>query len=158
MSTVIGSLTLTYDPYRALADSPPTPSEAQIAEILLPLRPEALRPYAAYTGSLGEGLWLRLCYDDDKEESHESLWSTNEDYDFVGPDSVMLDDKTIIGGLDLAAAVEVFPGRITNNGVNVQLREKIRDMLSDIEEDTGSGEGLAIFDAYIQTGYNPRHF
>ncbi|GLI78756.1 hypothetical protein PoHVEF18_007077 [Penicillium ochrochloron] len=128
-------------PYCALADSPPTPTEAQIAEILLPFRPEALRPYAEYTGSLGEGLWLRLCYDEDKEEAHESLWSTNEDYDFVGPDGVILDDKTIFGGLDLAAAVELFPERITNNGVNVQLREKIlREMLSDIEEDTGSGE------------------
>jgi hypothetical protein len=43
--------------------------------------------------------------------------------------------------LDLAAAVELFPERITNNSVNVQLREKIlREVLSDIEEDTGSGE------------------
>ena len=120
---------------------PYLPSEAQITEILLPLRPEALRPFAAYTGCLSEGLWLRLCYDEEKEEAHESIWSTNEDLTYVGPDGVILNDKSIFGGLDLAAAVELFPERITNAGVNVQLRQMIlRETISDLEEDTRSGE------------------
>lgn len=54
---------------------------------------------------------------------------------------MILDDKSIFGGLDLAAAVELFPERITNASVNVQLRQMIlRETLSDLEEDTRSGE------------------
>ncbi|KAF3384321.1 hypothetical protein F1880_001855, partial [Penicillium rolfsii] len=125
--------------YRTRAESPPTLSKAQVAKILLPLRPEALRPFAGYTECLGEGLWLRLSYDD--EESHESLWSTNEDLTYVGPDGVILDEKSIFDGLDLAAAIELFPERITNEGVNIELREAIlRETLSELEENTRSGE------------------
>ncbi|OOQ84400.1 hypothetical protein PEBR_30356 [Penicillium brasilianum] len=125
--------------YRARAESPPSVSEAQLTEILLLLRPEALRPFAGYTGCLDEGLWLRLSYED--EEAHESLWSTNEDLTYVGPNGVILDDKSIFGGLDLVAAVELFPERITNEGVNIELRETIlRETLSELEEDTRSGE------------------
>lgn len=54
---------------------------------------------------------------------------------------MIFDDKSIFGGLDLAAALELFPERITNASVNVQLREMIlRETLNDLEEDTGSGE------------------
>lgn len=36
----------------------------------------------------------------------------------------MLDDESIFGGLDLAAALEIFPERVTNEPVNFELREK----------------------------------
>ncbi|CAP93003.1 hypothetical protein E8E15_003093 [Penicillium rubens] len=128
-------------PYQARTETPPTPTKAQIAEILLPVRPEALRPYAAYTTCLEEGLWLRLCYK--KEEAHESIWSHNEDVAYVGPDGVVLDDEEIFGGLDLAAALEIFPERVTNGGSSghIKLREEtLREILGDLEDDTGSGE------------------
>ena len=55
---------------------------------------------------------------------------------------MILDDKSIIGGLDLVAAMELFPERITNEGVNIKLRETIlREILSELKEDTRSGEG-----------------
>ncbi|KAL4962673.1 uncharacterized protein BDV14DRAFT_202494 [Aspergillus stella-maris] len=55
--------TLGREPYYEQADNPSTPTEAQINEILRPARPEALRPYAEYSGSLDKGLFLHLCYD-----------------------------------------------------------------------------------------------
>ncbi|KAJ5112132.1 hypothetical protein N7532_000177 [Penicillium argentinense] len=97
-------------PYNIRAgESSPHPTEAQISEILHPARLEALRPYAAFFGSLGEGLWLRLCYDEANEEKYEAVWTKNEDSDFVCPDGIILDDKEIFNGRDLARTLELIP-------------------------------------------------
>ena len=75
------------------------------------------------------GLWLRLCYTD--EEAHKSLWSDNEDAEWVTHGGVVLDDESIFGGLDLTAALEIFPERVTNESVNLELREKeLREMVA----------------------------
>ncbi|KAJ5145822.1 uncharacterized protein N7515_000386 [Penicillium bovifimosum] len=129
-------------PYNALAETRPTPTEAQITDILLPLRPEALRPYANYTTCLEEGLWIRLCYKKEKNAAHDAIWSHNEDVEYVGPEGVVLDDE-IFDGLDVAAALELFPERVTNEGPSkhIELREQtLREVLGFVEEDTGSGE------------------
>lgn len=36
----------------------------------------------------------------------------------------MLDDESIFGGLDLAAALEIFPERVTNEAVDIELKEQ----------------------------------
>lgn len=36
----------------------------------------------------------------------------------------MLDDESIFGGLDLAAALEIFPDRVANEHVNFEFREE----------------------------------
>ncbi|KAE8158671.1 hypothetical protein BDV40DRAFT_291589 [Aspergillus tamarii] len=112
--------------------SPPIPTEDQVDEILRPIRPEALRAYADDTGSLS-GLWLRLCYTD--EEAHKALWAENEDAEWVSYGGIVLDDESIFGGLDLAAALEVFPERVTNEHVNLQFRDaEFREMVEAAQE------------------------
>ncbi|KAJ5550594.1 hypothetical protein N7535_001463 [Penicillium sp. DV-2018c] len=119
-------------------DSSPVPTEAQIDEILRPIRPEALRTYAYNTGA-ELGLWLRLYYTD--EEAHTTLWSDNEDAEWVTHEGVVLDDENTFGGLDLAAALEIFPERVTNERVNLELREKrLRNALAAEQEGPDSGE------------------
>ncbi|PKY02780.1 hypothetical protein P168DRAFT_191200 [Aspergillus campestris IBT 28561] len=113
-------------------ESPPIPTENQIDEILRPIRPEALRAYADDTASLS-GLWLRLCYTD--EEAHKTLWAENEDAEWVGDDGIVLDDESIFSGLDLAAALEVFPERVTNEPVDLEFREaQFREMVDAAQE------------------------
>lgn len=97
------------------------PIEAQIDEILRPIRPGALRT-CAWNTHAERGLWLRLCYTN--EEAHKSLWADNEVAEWVTYGGVVLDDESIFGGLDLAAALEIFPERVTNEYVNIELREK----------------------------------
>ncbi|KAJ6134122.1 hypothetical protein N7523_000444 [Penicillium sp. IBT 18751x] len=117
---------------------PPIPTEAQIEEILRPIRPEALRTYAYNTGA-DSGLWLRLCYTD--EEAHNSLWSDNEDADWVTYGGVVLDDESIFGGLDLAAALEIFPERVTNEAVCLEVRDQeLKDIVAAEQESSDSGE------------------
>ncbi|CBF69368.1 predicted protein [Aspergillus nidulans FGSC A4] len=122
------------------------PTLAQIDTILRPLRPEQLRPYADYTGSLDEGLYLRLCYDDSKEEAHKAVWAGNLDVAFVGPDGIILDDREIFGQCSsFSDALGVFPERVTNGGGvgHVQARERaLREALSQEqgEEDEGQGD------------------
>lgn len=114
------------------------PTEAQIDEILRPIRPEALRTYAYNTGT-ELGLWLRLCYTN--EEAHKSLWSDNEDAEWVTYEGVVLDDESIFGGLDLAAALEIFLECVTNERVNLELREKrLRNAVAAEQEGPNSGE------------------
>ncbi|PLN75227.1 hypothetical protein BDW42DRAFT_181090 [Aspergillus taichungensis] len=113
-------------------ESPPTPTKDQIDKILRPIRPEALRAYADDTSSLS-GLWLRLCYTD--EEAHKALWAANEDAEWVGEDGIVLDDESIFGGLDLAAALEVFPERVTNEPVDLEFRDaQFREMVDAAQE------------------------
>ncbi|KAJ5089842.1 hypothetical protein N7532_008526 [Penicillium argentinense] len=109
-------------------DSPAVPTEAQIDEILRPIRPEALRTYACNTVA-EKGLWLRLCYTN--EEAHNSLWADNEEAEWVSYDGVVLDDESIFGGLDLAAALEIFPERVTNESVDIELRDnELREIVA----------------------------
>ncbi|GIJ83476.1 hypothetical protein Asppvi_002298 [Aspergillus pseudoviridinutans] len=113
-------------PYQSQTETP-TPTDAQITEILHPARPEWLRPYAEYTGSLDEGLYLRLCYDADKEEAHKSPMVAEPGRGFfVGPDGIIFDDKELFGGegIHLATFLEIFPERVTNVGsvAHVELR------------------------------------
>lgn len=89
-----------------------------------PLRPQSLRPYADYSGSYAEGLWLRLCYDN--EESYQDLWQGNEtNCTWVGDDVMVFNEKEIFDGADLARALEIFPERVTNASglAHVQRRE-----------------------------------
>ncbi|KAH2934607.1 hypothetical protein KXW15_005942 [Aspergillus fumigatus] len=132
-------------PYQSQTETPPTPTNSQITEILRPARPESLRPYAEYTGSLDEGLYLRLCYDADKEEVHRFLWSQNLDVAFVGPDGIIFDDKELFGGggINLARFLETFPERVTNAGsvAHAKHRETVlRDTLMRIREGGGNTE------------------
>ncbi|KAJ5472248.1 hypothetical protein N7530_006249 [Penicillium desertorum] len=127
--------------------SPPQPTDAEIAEILRPARPEALRPYAEFSGSLEEGLWLRLSYDEKKKEQHRAVWAENIDSDFVGPDGIVLDDKEIFAGADLARALEIFPERVTNEDSDIYLERRdtalreLRELLADSDvEDEGDWE------------------
>lgn len=108
-------------------ESPPTPTEAQIEEILRPARLEALRPFADYSGSWGEGLYLRTCYDEDKEEQHQALWEDNLNSCYVNDEGIIFDDKDIFGeeGMDVARFLELFPERVTNDGSADQL--ELRD-------------------------------
>lgn len=47
----------------------------------------------------------------------------------------MLDNESIFGGLDLAAALEIFPERVANERVNFELRERsLRNAIEDAEE------------------------
>ncbi|KAJ5120527.1 uncharacterized protein N7515_009915 [Penicillium bovifimosum] len=109
-------------------DSPPIPTEAQIDEILRPIRPEALRTYACNTCA-EKGLWLRLCYTD--EEAHNSLWADNEDAEWVTYDGVVLDDESIFGGLDLQGALEILPERVTNEALDIERRDnELREILA----------------------------
>ncbi|KAJ6029929.1 uncharacterized protein N7446_001008 [Penicillium canescens] len=107
-------------PYKP-GNSPPSPTEAQIDEILRPIRPEALRTCAHNTGA-EVGCWLRLCYTND--EGHEALWSANEIAEWVTYGGAVLDDESLFSGLDLAAALELFPERVTDERVNLGLREE----------------------------------
>ncbi|KAJ5224937.1 hypothetical protein N7468_006162 [Penicillium chermesinum] len=100
---------------------PASPTQAQIDDILRPARPEALRVYGHNTGA-DAGCWIRLCYTN--EEGHNALWSANESAQWVTYGGVVLDDESIFGGLDLAAALEIFPERVTNEAVNIELREE----------------------------------
>ncbi|RDW93962.1 uncharacterized protein DSM5745_01284 [Aspergillus mulundensis] len=129
---------------RAGQQDPPTPTDAQIDGILRPARPEALRPYAAYTGSLDEGLYLRLCYNTAKEEAHEAVWAGNLAHGFVGPDGLIFDDGDIFGaeGMDLARFLEIFPERVASVGgvEHVEGRESaLEECLRGIEEYGGDG-------------------
>ncbi|OQE41439.1 hypothetical protein PENCOP_c005G02249 [Penicillium coprophilum] len=107
--------------YNARTETPPTPTEAQIAEILPP-----------------EGLWIRLCCKKEKEEAHAALWSYNEDVDYVGPERVVFDDEDILGSRpDVTAALEMYPERVTNQGSreHIKLREEtLREYSDEIKE------------------------
>ncbi|KAJ5686606.1 hypothetical protein N7536_009225 [Penicillium majusculum] len=118
-------------PYRP-GNAPPSPTQAQIDDILRPIRPEALRVYG-YNTTADNGCWLRLCYTN--EEGHNALWSANKLAEWVTYDGVVLNDKSIFGGLDLAAALEIFPERVANERVNFEIREEsLRDAIEDAEE------------------------
>ncbi|KAJ5301090.1 uncharacterized protein N7443_006092 [Penicillium atrosanguineum] len=118
-------------PYR-LGNSPPSPTQAQIDNILRLIRPEALRVYAHNTGA-ERGCWLRLCYTN--EEGHNALWTANELAEWVAYNGVVLDDESIFGRLDLAAALNIFPERVANERVNFELRERsLRNAIEDAEE------------------------
>ncbi|KAL4796348.1 hypothetical protein BDV19DRAFT_388484 [Aspergillus venezuelensis] len=142
--------TLGREPYHEQADDPPKLTDAQINEILRPARPEALRPYAEYSGSLDEGLYLRLCYDPEKEEAHRAVLASSYANDFVGPDGIIFDDENIFGeeGMDLTRFLELFPERVTNTSLinYVEKREcALRECLERIkeaEEDDYEGEEL----------------
>ncbi|KAJ5392261.1 hypothetical protein N7509_007751 [Penicillium cosmopolitanum] len=111
---------------------PTSPTEAQIDDILRPIRPEALRTCAHNTGAEA-GCWLRLCYTN--EEGHESLWSANESAEWVTYEGVVLDDESIFGGLDLAATLEIYPERIANERVDLELKEQsLREAVEYAEE------------------------
>ncbi|KOS38546.1 hypothetical protein ACN38_g10642 [Penicillium nordicum] len=100
-------------------------------DILRPARPEALRVYGHNT-TADNGCWLRLCYTD--EEGHNALWSANKLAEWVTYDGIVLDDESIFGGLDLAAALEVFPERVDER-VNFEIREEsLRDAIEVAEE------------------------
>ncbi|KAJ5674681.1 uncharacterized protein N7477_004615 [Penicillium maclennaniae] len=54
---------------------------------------------------------------------------------------VVLDDESIFGGLDLAAALEIFPERVTNEGVSLKVRDQaLRDIVAAEQEGSDSGE------------------
>ncbi|KAJ5257150.1 hypothetical protein N7478_013254 [Penicillium angulare] len=100
---------------------PHPPTQAQIDDILRHARPEALRIYSHNTGA-DVGCWLRLCYTN--EEGHDALWAANKDAEWVTEEGVVLDDESIFSGLDLAAALEIFPERVANEPVNFKFREE----------------------------------
>lgn len=103
------------------------PTEAQIEEILRPIRPDILRACGDQTGS-DQGCWLRLCYTN--EEGHKALWEENEEAEWVTHDGLVLDDESIFGGLDLDSALEIFTERITNEHVDLQERDdRLRECL-----------------------------
>ncbi|KAL4949058.1 hypothetical protein BDW69DRAFT_203106 [Aspergillus filifer] len=142
--------TLGRQPYNQQTENPPTPTDTQINEILRPVRPEALRPYAEYSGSLDEGLYLRLCYDSEKEEEHEAVLESNFNNDFVGPDGIIFDDKEIFGaeGMDLSRFLELFPERVTNTSLTGYVERRERALseclqgIKEAEEDDHEGEEL----------------
>ncbi|KAF7125329.1 hypothetical protein CNMCM5793_001507 [Aspergillus hiratsukae] len=104
------------EPYHQRARSAPLqPTESQIETILRPLRPDSLRRYAGYSGSEEEGLWLRTCYDPEKEATHKALFKKFVHHqDAVGYHSLVLDDKELFADLDVAGFLEIFPERVTN--------------------------------------------
>ncbi|KAL4809450.1 hypothetical protein BDV18DRAFT_80739 [Aspergillus unguis] len=139
-------------PYNLQTEDPPTPTDAQITEILRPVRPEALRPYAEYTGSLDEGLYVRLCYNTETEEAHEAVWAGNLSSGFVGPDGILFDDEGILQAagagmdLDLAGFLEIFPERVTNSAFVEHVEHRgsvLRDALSERDTDHQGEEGYS---------------
>lgn len=112
---------------RVTPASNPHPTDAQIAGIPRPARPEALRPLVSISDTLDEDedLWLRLCCDKDKEEQHGSVWAKNLDAEFVGLDGIILDNG-IFAGRDLSRALELFPERVTNKGGDVYFGRRDR--------------------------------
>lgn len=53
----------------------------------------------------------------------------------MSDDGIVLDDESIFGGLDLAAALEVFPERVTNEHVDLRFREtQFREMVDATQE------------------------
>lgn len=115
------------------------PTESQINSILRPLRPDHLRRYAGYSGSEAEGLWLRTCYDPEKEDTHESLFKEFAYHnDAISYHSLVLDDKELFADLDVAGLLEIFPERVTNARAirGVERREKrLLEVLEWEEED-----------------------
>ncbi|CAG7959384.1 unnamed protein product [Penicillium olsonii] len=116
----------------------------EIDDILRPIRPEVLRVYGNNTGS-DVGCWLRLCYTN--QEGHDTLWSANKDTEWVSEGAVVLDDESIFGGLDLTAALEIFPERVANEPVNFDSREE--SLKAAIEETKEGGWDEEPLEAYV---------
>ncbi|OGE49150.1 hypothetical protein PENARI_c023G01415 [Penicillium arizonense] len=151
--TAVANETERQQPYRP-GNAPPSPTQAQIDDILRPARPKALRVYGHNT-TADNGCWLRLCYTN--EEGYNTLWSANELAEWVTYDGVVLDDESIFGGLDLAAALEIFPERVVNERVNFENREEsLRDAIEDAEEgdwDENPLEPYALYQAECVVTY-----
>lgn len=118
------------------------PTEAQIEEILRPIRPDILRACGHQTDST-RGCWLRLCYTN--EEGHKALWKENQEAEWVTYDGLVLDDESIFGGLDLASALQIFSERITNEPVDLKdrddtLREELEVLYESSDDDDDDEE------------------
>ncbi|RHZ57212.1 hypothetical protein CDV55_106074 [Aspergillus turcosus] len=125
------------EPYHQRAQSAPLqPTESQIETILRPLRPDSLRRYAAYVGSEEEGLWLRTCYDPEKEDTHKSLFNDFAYHnDAIGYHSLVPDDKELFVDLDVAGLLEIFPERVTNEREIENTEKRERELLEIFERE-----------------------
>lgn len=75
------------------------------------------------------------------KEAYKSLWPDNEDAEWVTYKGIVLDDESNFGGLNLAVALEIFPKRVTNKRVNLELREKrLRNAVATEQEGPNSGK------------------
>ncbi|KAJ5086406.1 hypothetical protein NUU61_007713 [Penicillium alfredii] len=92
-----------------------------------------MRCFSEYGGT-NAGVWLRTCYDADKEEKHAALFKEFvTECEVVGPDGLVLDDHELFA-TDLAGMLELLPERVTSSAgaYHVTWRE---ENLREIEEE-----------------------
>lgn len=83
---------------------------------------------------MDSGVWIGMCYDKDKEESHRSLWEDFiTDHQAIDPDGIVLEDP-ILSGMEIASILEILPERVIYNSSlwNTEWHEKV---LAELEKE-----------------------
>lgn len=75
---------------------------------------------------------------------HESLWCTNRNLTYVGPDGVILDDKILLRRIGLSSCSATLPRVCHKRRGQYQAKgdkeTTLEEILSELEEDIRSGE------------------